>query len=217
MSLFVPNRLPGYDRVDSGQRVDYGLHGEWNSHSYGTWETLVGQSYRFERNSIFVPGSGLDDRLSDVVGRVSLIPSPFLDVTYRFRLDKTDFASRRQEIGAQFGPESLRIGASFISIAPIPGATSIPTGDQIGASITAQLTRYWSVALNDTRSIGNGGATINSGVAVTYRDDCIAVVTSVVQSGIRVGDVRPGVSVMLTLVFKNLGEIGEKLLSESGT
>ena len=86
-----------------------------------------------------------------------------------------------------------------------------------GASITAQLTRYWSVALNDTRSIGNGGATINSGIAVTYRDDCIAVVTSVVQSGIRVGDVRPGVSMMLTLVFKNFGEIGEKLLSESGT
>jgi hypothetical protein len=37
------------------------------------------------------------------------------------------------------------------------------------------------------------------------------------QSGIRVGDVRPGVSVLLTLVFKNLGEVGEKLLSESGT
>ena len=92
MSLFVPNRLPGYDRVDSGQRVDYGVHGELHSESYGTWETLVGQSYRAERNSIFQPGSGLDDRLSDIVGRVVLTPNPFVDVTYRFRLDKDDLA-----------------------------------------------------------------------------------------------------------------------------
>jgi hypothetical protein len=28
-----------------------------------------------------------------------------------------------------------------------------------------------------------------------------------------VGDVRPGVSVMLTLVFKNLGEVGERVFS----
>ena len=38
-----------------------------------------------------------------------------------------------------------------------------------------------------------------------------------IQSGIRVGDVRPGVSVLVTFVFKNLGEIGERVLSESGT
>lgn len=217
MSLFVPNRLPGFDRVDSGQRVDYGVHGEVRSEDYGNWETLVGQSYRFEQNSMFLPGSGLEDQLSDIVGRVVLTPNPFLDVTYRFRLDKDDLASRRQEIGAKFGPDSLRVGASFISIAPIPGPYTVPTGDQIGTTIEAQLTRYWSVRLNDTRSIGNSSSTINSGIAVTYRDDCLAVVSSITQSGIRVGDIRPGVSVLLTLVFKNLGEVGERLLSESGT
>jgi LPS-assembly protein len=217
MSLFVPNRLPGYDRVDSGQRVDYGVHGELRSESYGAWETLVGQSYRTERNSIFQPGSGLDERLSDVVGRVVLTPTPFLDVAYRFRLDKNDLAARRQEIGMKAGPDSLRVGASFISIAPIPGPLTVSSGDQIGLSLSAQLTRYWSLAATDTRSIGHGGSTINSGVAVSYRDDCFAVVTSVTQSGIRIGDVRPGVSVLVTLIFKNLGEVGEKLLSESGT
>ena len=32
-------------------------------------------------------------------------------------------------------------------------------------------------------------------------------------SGIRNGDVKPGVSVMFNLVFKNLGEVGGTLLS----
>ncbi|HXQ52803.1 MAG TPA: LPS assembly protein LptD [Stellaceae bacterium] len=217
MSLFVPNRLPGYDRVDSGQRVDYGMHGEINSKSWGTWETLVGQSYRAEKSTVFQPGSGLEDRLSDIVGRVQFAPGPLLDFAYRFRLAKGDFAVRRQEVGTHFGPESLRASVTFISIAPIPGPNTVPTANQIGVSLNAQLTRYWSVALNDTRFIGGGGATINSGIAATYRDDCFALVTSVVQSGIRVGDVRPGVSVLVTLIFKNLGEIGERVLSESGT
>ncbi len=106
---------------------------------------------------------------------------------------------------------------SFIAIQPLQGPTSEPAGDQVSASLKAQLTQYWSVALTDTKSIGNGGATINSGVAATYRDDCLAVVTSIVQSGIRVGDVHPGVSVLLTVIFKNLGEVGERVLSESGT
>jgi LPS-assembly protein len=213
MSLFVPNRLPGYDRVDSGQRVDYGAHGTLHSASLGTWETLVGQSYRLQRDTQFQPGSGLNDRLSDIVGRVVATPDPFLEFLYRFRLDKGDVAVRRQEATVRAGPPSLRASLSYISVATIPGVSPIPGGNQIGATVELQLTQFWSLALNDTRSIGSGGTTIGSGLAVTYRDDCLAVVTSVTQSGIRVGDVRPGVSVLLTLVFKNLGEVGERVFS----
>ncbi len=218
-SLFVPNRLPGYDRVDSGQRVDYGLHGELSRATGQTFETLVGQSYSFETNNIFPAGSGLDTRLSDFVGRAVVSPNTFFDVFYRFRLNKSDFAARRQEAGVTAGPETLRVSASYIAIQPNVNTvtTTVPTSSQISAALTAQLTRYWSVALTDTRSIGGGGTTINSGLTATYHDDCFAVVTAVTQSGIRVGDVRPGVSVLVTLVFKNLGEIGERVLSESGT
>ena len=217
--LFVPNRLPGYDRVDSGQRVDYGLHGELNRANGQSFETLFGQSYRFETNSIFQPGSGLNQRFSDYVGRAVVSPDKYFDVFYRFRLDHNDYAARRQEAGAAVGPQTLRFSASFIAIQPNVSAvtTTVPTSQQVSAAISAQLTRYWSVDLVDTRSIGGGGSTINSGVTATYHDDCFAVVTAVTQSGIRIGDVRPGVSVLLTLVFKNLGEVGERVLSESGT
>ena len=36
----------------------------------------------------------------------------------------------------------------------------------------------------------------------------MAFIGSVTQSGIRSGDVTPGVSVLFSVVFKNLGEIG---------
>jgi hypothetical protein len=41
----------------------------------------------------------------------------------------------------------------------------------------------------------------------------MAFISAVTQSGIRSGDVTPGVSVMFNVVFKNLGEIGGTLLS----
>ena len=44
----------------------------------------------------------------------------------------------------------------------------------------------------------------------------MAFIGSVTQSGIRSGDVKPGVSVMFSVVFKNLGEIGGTLLSRAG-
>jgi LPS-assembly protein len=217
--LFVPNRLPGYDRVDSGQRVDYGLHGEVNRADGQSLETLIGQSYAFETDDIFPVGSGLDTRLSDYVGRVVLSPDRFFDVFYRFRFNKTDLAAKRQEAGLDMGPTSLRVSASFIqSQANLSAITeTAATGQQISGTVTAQLTRYWSIALTDTRGLGGSASTINSGLTATYHDDCFAVVTQVIQSGIRLGDVRPGVSVLLSLVFKNLGEVGERLLQQSGT
>jgi hypothetical protein len=39
---------------------------------------------------------------------------------------------------------------------------------------------------------------------------------SITQSGIRSGDVTPGVSVLFSVVFKNLGEIGGTVASISG-
>jgi LPS-assembly protein len=212
-SLFRPNRLPGYDRVDSGQRVDYGLHTSLFNDTYGSTQILAGQSYRLEHQSAFQLGSGLEDQLSDLVGRVSVAPSDLLNIFYRLRLDHSDLAMRRQEAGFQAGPPNFNVGASYIRVGSIPGLTQLQTGDQIGVSLSAVLTRYWSVALNDTRNISSGGATITSGVALTYRDDCFSMTTSVTQSGISIGDVTPGVTVLLTFVFKNLGELDQKALS----
>jgi len=216
-SLFRPNRLPGYDLVDSGQRVDYGLHAGIYNYTYGSSNLLVGQSYRLEKSSPFLVGSGLEDQVSDVVGRLAVSPSDEFDLFYRLRLDHRDLAMRRQEAGFSVGPPNLQLGASLISVSNIPGLTALQTGTQVSANITAALTRYWSLKLYDTRNISSGGATIYSGLSLIYQDDCFAIKTTVQQSGIRVGDVTPGVDVLVTLVFKNLGELDEKVLSAGGT
>jgi hypothetical protein len=44
----------------------------------------------------------------------------------------------------------------------------------------------------------------------------MAFVTSLTQSGVRSGDVTPGVSIVFSVVFKNLGEIGSTVASIAG-
>lgn len=226
-SLFLPNRLPGFDRVDSGQRVDYGLRAGIYGASGGSTRVLIGQSYALQSNDTFLPGSGLDHRLSDVVGRITVSPVPALDFTYRFRLDDTDLALRRQEIAASMGPSNLRLSLNYTQIEAIANAPNLQKRKQLSAVLQAGLTRYWSVQLLGTRDFAPVAGTtvgqiigtqesLNSGIALTYRDECVTFISSVTQSGVRVGDVVPGTSVLFSIVFKNLGDVGTKVASFGG-
>ncbi len=116
--LFRPDRLAGYDILDTGQRVDYGLKLGLYDNSGGSWRALVGQSYRAETNPFLPPGSGAEQRLSDIVGRVVLSPNSYLDLIYRFRLDGNTFANRGQQVSISAGPANLRLSANFLEVPP---------------------------------------------------------------------------------------------------
>jgi LPS-assembly protein len=237
LDLFKPDRLAGYDVLDTGQRVDYGLRLGVYDRIGGDYRVLVGQSYRAQTNTFLPLGSGASDRLSDVVGRIVATPSSYLDLIYRFRLDKSNLSRRTQELGLSAGPQNLRIGANYLYASPqvisanlTTAGTTQPTiygkREQLSFNIKTQLTRYWALAgsqtinLADSVSVINGivqtqsgGSSLYANLAAIYQDECMAFIASVTQSGIRNGDVKPGVSVMFNVVFKNLGEIGGTLFS----
>jgi LPS-assembly protein len=237
--LFRPDRMQGYDLLDTGQRVDYGLKLGAYDKDGGSYRMLIGQSYRAEANPFIPPGSGADQRLSDVVGRVTLSPVSYLDLIYRFRLDKTTLGNKTQEIGFATGPSSFRLSGNYLLIPAeqvsqtitVPGTgQTILYGkrEQLSVAATARLTQYWTLTgtetinLTNSTNIVNGIATPQSNstslaatLSATYQDECMAFITSLTQSGIRNGDVSPGYSVMFSIVFKNLGEIGGNILSVS--
>ena len=152
VDLFKPDRLAGYDVLDTGQRVDYGLKLGLYDKIGGDYRLLIGQSYRAQPNPFLPLGSGATERLSDVVGRVVASPSSYLDWIYRFRLSKSDLSRRTQEIGMSAGPLNLRIGANYLYAPPqsfnqavTDPASTQPTiygkREQISFNIKTQLTR----------------------------------------------------------------------------
>jgi LPS-assembly protein len=239
--LFRPDRMQGYDLLDTGQRVDYGIQLGAYPQSGGSYRMLIGQSYRTEPNPFLPPGSGAEDRLSDIVGRVTLSPSPYLDLIYRFRLDKETFANRLQEATLSAGPTNLRLSATFLlipaeqpsDVITVPGSgETILYGkrQQLSLGATVKLTQYWSVTGSETINLTNSTNLVNgittpqssstslyASLSAIYQDECMAFLATVTQSGIRSGDVTPGYSFMMSLVFKNLGEFGGNVLSIAGT
>jgi len=230
--LFRRDRLAGYDILDTGQRVDYGTKLGLYDKDGGSYRLLIGQSYRAQPNLFLPLGSGAENRLSDVVGRVVLSPVSYLDLIYRFRFDTSPFADRVQQVGMSAGPPSLRVSGSFIYLPPQLQSqvmTNPATGqnvlygkrEQLTFNLTAKLTHYWSlqaaqtINLTSSTTFVNGvatpsasGASLYASLSAIYQDECMAFIGSVTQSGIRNGDVTPGVSVLFSVVFKNLGEIG---------
>ncbi|HVC54978.1 MAG TPA: LPS assembly protein LptD [Stellaceae bacterium] len=237
--LFRPDRLAGYDVLDTGQRVDYGMKLGLYQKNGGNYRFLIGQSYRAQPNVFLPPASGAAQRLSDIVGRVVLSPSSYLDLIYRFRFDKATLSNRTQEVGLAVGPQNLRVGLNYLLVPaqqqndvvtnPATGQTVLyGKREQLSVNLTTKLTRYWSLSgsetinLTNSQNLVNGiaepqsnSASLYATVAAIYQDECMGFISSITQSGIRNGDVTPGVSVMFSIVFKNLGEIGGSLAAPS--
>lgn len=204
--LFRGNRFSGLDRVDGGQRVDYGLHAGIYNPSAGSTQVLVGQSYRFQKQAQFPLGTGLDHQRSDIVGRLVVSPGGYFDLFYRARVDGQDLAMRRQEVGVSGGPANLHGSISYIATSAIPGLPSIPPARQISTSVAYQLTPNWSGQFSHTQNLNNGATSLNSAFQLTYRDDCLAVTGTIRRTGIAFGDLHAGTSFVLTFVFRNLGD-----------
>lgn len=202
---------------------------------------IIGQSVRAQDNIYLPPDSGATKRVSDVVGRVVMSPNSYLDLIYRFRLDKSTLSSRSQEVGFSAGPQNFRVGLNYLLMPPQSQSdvVTIPTTgqtllygkrEQLTINVTTKLSRYWSLAGAETINLTNSSNLVNgvltpqsnstslyATLAAIYQDECMSFIGSVTQSGIRNGDVTPGVSVLFSVVFKNLGEIGGTVLSAGGS
>ena len=102
-NLFALNRFPGYDRWEDASRITYGL--DW---SLERKQPVDRQHHRPELpvrrlRDIFPEGTGLTGRFSDIVGRTRIRYGRFIDITHRYRIDKDNFAVRRNEIDLTVG------------------------------------------------------------------------------------------------------------------
>ncbi len=113
-NLFDFNRYPGIDRLEGGTRVDYALHSAWYLPGGMTLDGLVGQSYRFHKDYVYLPGSGLEDNVSDIVTRAVVAPTPWFNIAYRGRLSHSTLANQMTDLTANFGTNRLKLSGGYL-------------------------------------------------------------------------------------------------------
>ncbi|MBU6269150.1 MAG: LPS assembly protein LptD [Sphingomonadales bacterium] len=216
-NLFALNRFPGYDRIEDGTRFTYGV--DWNL-EIPDWRVnaTIGQSYRLTAKPTLLPdGTGLSDRLSDVVGRVDLRYKDFLKLTERFRLDKDTLAVRRHEVDATLGSEQtyVEVGYARLNRQIAVALEDLQDSNELRAAGRVAFAKYWSLFgsgifdLSGTTTIP--GQTVKSFQAlrtrlgVAYTSDCLELGFTWRRDYVTVGDATRGNSFQIHLALKNLG------------
>lgn len=209
-NLFALNRFPGHDRVEEGARVNYGLRWAAYGTRLGSVVAFVGQSWRANPGTEFGPNSGLEDHLSDYVGRVVIEPAGQFRLWTRFRIDKTTLQARRTEVGGSIGPPTLNISGTYTqAAAQVTHTHAVPEVRELSLSGSSALSRYWSLAGGMTYSHASatrGFRTISG--ALTYEDECTTLSLTGTRNFTSDRAFKGGLNIMLTVTLKTLGDIG---------
>ncbi|MBL8710216.1 MAG: LPS-assembly protein LptD [Rhodospirillaceae bacterium] len=205
--VFDTDRFAGLDRVDSGSRFNYGV--QWTGYvaDGGYADVFLGQSVRFWEDGKEVRrGSGIDEDLSDLVGRVTLVPADWLDLNYRFRLDADDFDMKRQDLGIVAGPDEFRANIHYIQL---ENDVSIDKEEQISGGFRLELGEYWAVGAQAYYDIRDDDF-IGFNSLLEYQDECFGLTlnTSYAPEDDDEEDSAGDFTAMIQFRFTNLGNIG---------
>ncbi len=205
-NLFSTNRFTGFDRVESGRRVNYGVRLGFYGPDGGRATALFGQSARAKDDDLFESGSGLEHQFSDYVGRIFVQPSPLVDFSWRFRLDRRDFVARRNEIDLVAGPEWLRGRIGFADLDRHAGTVTeeFVGGREAVAGASATLLDNYSFTAQTRRDLKDND-TIKWNMGLSYEDECILVGTGVTRSFTRDRDVQPDTVLYFTVKLRPAG------------
>jgi LPS-assembly protein len=219
-NLFALNRFPGYDRWEDGARVTYGL--EYNLDlPHFSLLSQVGQTYRFSGNlGIFPDGTGLSDKTSDIVGRVTMRYGSFLSFTDRLRLDKSSGAVRKNEADVTVGSAKtyLEVGYIHLDRHIDPAIEDLRDHQELRLGGRLALFKRWSLygsttidltgpSEDPTDPLANPDSfdPVQSRIGLDYTDDCFEFSINWHREYNAFGDGRRGSTVQLQLAFKNLG------------
>ena len=216
-NLFALNRFPGYDRWEDGSRITYGV--DWNLDRPNlSVSTTIGQSYRITRRpGIFPEGTGLTDRFSDFVGRTRIRYGRLVDVTHRFRVDKDNFAVRRNEVDLTVGSTETyaQIGYLRLNRDISPTVEDLRDKEELRFAGRLKFARYWSIfgatvldltnEAEDPLSLADGYVPVRHRLGLNYEDECVELGVSWRRDYERFGDFRKGSTFSIRLSLKGLG------------
>ena len=216
-NLFALNRFPGYDRIEDGVRFTYGF--DWLLER-PRWriKTTVGQSVRLtNKPSLFPDGTGLTDKVSDIVGRTEVRYRDFIKLVHRFRLDKDSAAIRRQEFDLVVGNQRTYVEAGYVKLNRDISSQIEDLRDREEARVAGRLAfaNYWSLfgsaVVNltdrneDPRYGSDGFQPLRTRLGVAYQDDCLDVQLIWRRDYAATGDARRGNSFQVRFALRNLG------------
>ena len=207
------DRYAGYDRNDTGSRISYGIN--WSSYGniLGRTQAFIAQSYEFDDKDSFSQSIGEDSHFSDYVGHVYASPNEYLDLNYRFKLDKNNLEMKYNELGASFGPQMLRGYISYIYLQDNEDDAMRRTHKrhELYTALNAKLTRDWSLRVYNRQDLSKEKSySVEHGGSLIYDDECLSLAGNIRRYGSHVEGVDNDYEFSITFLLKTIGGIASK-------
>lgn len=204
-NLFSRNRFAGYDRVESGTRLNYGIKWALYDRENRSVSTLFGQSYRFRKDDDLGALMGYNANFSDYVGRIKMNYGP-VSLAYHFRLDQDNLTPNKHEVEAWAGTAPLRVGIEYVYLkSEQMGDTFYPSREEIVLHGASKFSQNWTLAGSYRYNLGKTGGPVSFDVTARYDNECLGILFDVSRSYTRDRDYKGDTSFMVKFILKTLG------------
>ncbi|MBI1981497.1 MAG: LPS assembly protein LptD, partial [Methylocystis sp.] len=127
-TLFEWSKFSGYDRFETGTRLNYGGQATMSLPNGGFINTMIGQSRQIAGANSYAQAdaanvglnSGLNSRASDIVGRFAFAPSSLLSFVAKGRFDKGSLRARRLDLFATLNLDPISLQLQYANYASQP-------------------------------------------------------------------------------------------------
>jgi LPS-assembly protein len=223
-NLFEADKFSGFDRLETGTRVNAGLQYTFQSNAGGSVRLLAGESFHISGDNAFAdPGrdpdgrlvhsgsSGLETDRSDYILAAYIEPIQTFRLLAQSRFDEQTFELRREDLSAQafYGPLSAQATYTFTAADPTR-SIDIEQQDIVG-QLGLQLTDRWSL-LGAMRYDLDAGERLLDSLQLRYLDECFMLSASYQETFITDAsrDITPDRTIMLRFELKHLGGFNYK-------
>lgn len=208
-NLFLPNRFYGYDQVDRGSRVVYGVH---NRHYFEGGRKIfffLGQTVRLDRKQVLPDEAGEDRNASDLVASARLVHEKWFSAQSRFLISRKsgDIRVAESDVSIRSPWFEVSAGHNHYSAKYTINRRVI---SQLNWQLRTPIINKVSVGFQEVRNLKSNETNpplLSREADITYHHQCLAVTLRYVRSDYKDRDLKPSHKVLVALNFKNLGTI----------
>jgi LPS-assembly protein len=189
--------LPGYDLWESGPRANAGFEAAAYLPT-GSLDLLVAEAFRLKPDPIFSAASGIGDKKSDVIARLTIKFPPHLTLTHRVDIDQSDGSIRRNEVyvTGDYGRSSVQV--SYIRLAQEALTQGLTAREEINGEATVGLWDNWAAFAGARRDL-LANQMLDTEYGFGYQDECLGISLSYRRKYTRDRDVPPSTAFLLRI------------------
>ncbi|MEO1014306.1 MAG: LPS assembly protein LptD [Pseudomonadota bacterium] len=214
--LFDPNKSPGFDAFEDGQRVNIGISAAATTRFGFAMEGEIGQQFRAQQTLAFtsdrpLDGSepnfpnGLGDERSDIVGALNIRYRNIIGVDSRFRMTQDFGDFTRIESFAYLNAWRFRTSATYARLADVDDASGLTAREEITPAVTFRMSDNWRTSFSWRQDLTQDRL-IQQTFGLAYQDDCALFSLSYVRDRTNDRTLQQNNAVRLQFTLRTLVE-----------